>query len=450
MRTALVLLVLIGLAAGGAAYYRSYVSAEPLVSFRTATVKRGDLPATITATGTVEPEEIVDVGAQVTGMIAKLGKDPIDPNKDIDYGSKVHQGTVLAHIDDTLYQAQVDQAKANLANSQANLLQLQAHCDQTKQEWERAEKLLPTKAIADTDYDLDVANYKQAVAAVAVGAATIEQAKATLKTAQANLDYCTIKSPIEGVIIDRRVNVGQTVVSSLSASSLALLAKDLRRIQVWASVNEADIGRIKPGTPVTFTVDAFPNEVFQGKVDQIRLNAQMTQNVVTYTVVVATDNAGLKLLPYLTANLSFQVDFRHDVLLIPNAALRWKPRPAQVAPELRSRLAGSLLASKSSGKGPAGAQQAAGGAQGAQLAGTKPPRPAKDQEHNRVWVKDGDFVRPVEVQVGISDGVTTEISGDKISEGMEVVIGEIHKDTNTDDTTNPFAPTFGKGAAKAK
>jgi HlyD family secretion protein len=447
MRIALVLLVLIGLAAGGAAYYRTYVSAEPPVAFRTVAVKRGDLPSTITATGTVEPEEIVDVGAQVTGMIAKLGKDPTDPNKDIDYGSKVHAGTVLAHIDDTLYQAQVDQAKANLANAQANLLQLQAHADQTKQEWQRAEALLPTKAIADTDYDLDVANYKQATASVKVGEATIEQAKAALKTAQANLDYCTIKSPIEGVIVDRRVNVGQTVVSSLSASSLALLAKDLRRIQVWASVNEADIGKIQPGTPVTFTVDAFPNEVFQGKVDQIRLNAQMTQNVVTYTVVVATDNSSLKLLPYLTANLSFQVDFRHDVLLVPNAALRWKPRPAQVAPDVRSKVAASLTANKGGGKGPPGGQSS-GGSQHSQSPGAA--KPAKDQEHNRVWVKDGDFVRPVEAQVGISDGVTTEISGDKISEGMEVVIGEIHKDTNTDDTTNPFAPTLFKGAAKAK
>ena len=273
MRTIAVLLVLIGLAAGGAFYYRTYVSGEPPVAFRTVSVKRGDLTSTITATGTLEPEEIVDVVAQVTGMIASLGKDPTDPNKTIDWGSIVHVGTVLANIDDLLYQAQVDQAQANLMNAQANLLELQAHADQTKQEWQRAEALRPTKAIADTDYDLDVANYKQAVAAVQVGEAAIKQAQAALKTAQTNLGYCTIKSPIEGVVVDRRVNVGQTVVSSLSALSLCLLAKDLRKIQVWASVNEADIGRIQPGTPATFTVDAFPNDVFQGKTDQIRLNA---------------------------------------------------------------------------------------------------------------------------------------------------------------------------------
>jgi HlyD family secretion protein len=473
MRKIALLLVLTGLGIGGGAYLRTYISAEPLVTFRRVAVKRGDLPATITATGTVEPEEIVDVGAQVTGMIAKLGNDPNNPTKDIDYGSHVHVGTVLAHIDDTLYQASVDQAKANLANAEANLLQLQAHCDQTKQEWQRAEKLRPTQAIADTDYDLDVANYKQAVANVSVGVANIEQAKAALKTAKANLAYCTIKSPVEGVIVDRRVNVGQTVVSSLSASSLALLAKDLRRIQVWASVNEADIGRIKTGTPVTFTVDAFPNETFQGKVEQVRLNAQMTQNVVTYTAVVATDNADLKLLPYLTANLKFQVDFRHNVLLVPNAALRWKPRPGQVAPDVQQKVAGSWSAAKGDGKGrpagePSGGQKLPAAVhrpgdyvtpspnqppRAAQRphssTAEKPERAARNHEHGRVWVQDGEFVRPVAVRVGVTDGVTTEISGDKIDEGTEVVIGEVHKEANADDTTNLFTPTMSRGAAKA-
>jgi HlyD family secretion protein len=404
------------------------------------TVKQGDLLATISATGTAEPEEIVDVGAQVNGMISKLGPDPTDPNKTVDYGSKVKVGTVLAQIDDALYKAQAEQADATLANAKANLLQLQAHLDQSEQEWKRAEELRPTKAIADTDYDLDVANYKAARANVAVGDAAIKQAEAALKLARTNVGYCVIQSPVDGVIVDRRVNVGQTVVSSLSASSLFLLAKDLRRMQVWASVNEADIGRIQPGTPVTFTVDAFPNEIFRGKVDQIRLNAQMTQNVVTYTVVVATDNSNLKLLPYLTANLNFEIERRRDVLLVPNAALRWKPRPAQVAPAVRQSVMAFLSSSKGGGKG----------APTATTPGeAKSAPPAKQREdHNRVWVKDGDFVRPVEVQIGVSDGVSTEISGDNVKEGMELVIGEIHKETAADDTTNPFAPTPFKGKAK--
>ena len=198
-------------------------------------------------------------------------------------------------------------------------------------------------AIAQTDYDTDEANYLAAVANVAVGKATIEQAKAALDMAKTNLDYCTIKSPVKGVIIDRRINVGQTVVSTMSVSSLFLVAKDLTRIQVWASVNEADIGRIQVGMPVTFTCDAFPKTTFRGTVCQIRLNATMTQNVVTYTVVVVTDNSDGKLLPYLTANLQFQVDDHHGVLIVPNAALRWKPKPEQIA-------AGSHDSTGSSGK----------------------------------------------------------------------------------------------------
>ena len=171
-----------------------------------------------------------------------------------------------------------------------------------------------------------MANYKAAEANVAVGEATIQQNEAALEMAKTNLGYSTIKSPVDGVIIDRRVNIGQTVVASLNAPSLFLIAKDLRRMQVWASVNEADIGRIHPSMPVRFTVDAYPGEVFRGKVVQVRLNATMTQNVVTYTVVVTTDNSDGKLLPYLTANVNFELEQRDNVLLVPNAALRWKPR----------------------------------------------------------------------------------------------------------------------------
>src|SRR5215831_2594864 len=150
-----------------------------------------------------------------------------------------------------------------------------------------------------------------------------------------SFEYCTIISPVKGIIIDRRVNIGQTVVSSLSTPSLFLIAKDLTRIQVWVSVNEADIGNVHPGQPVTFTIDAFPNQVFHGQITNIRLNATMTQNVVTYTVAVTTDNADGKLLPYLTANVRFVTGSRHNVLVVPNAALRWQPQSNQIAPQFR-------------------------------------------------------------------------------------------------------------------
>ncbi len=242
-----------------------------------------------------------------------------------------------------------------MLRAKSDLGQLVAHRNQAEAEWNRAQKLRaisvsnvvsptgdrltalsePIKAISDSDYDLAKANYEVAKSNVDVGEATVAQAQAALSLAETNLGYTTIKSPVKGTIVDRRVNVGQTVVSSLNAPSLFLIAKDLRQIQVWASVNEADIGRLKVGMPVRFTVDAFPNDVFHGKIAQIRLNATMTQNVVTYTVVVTTENPDLKLLPYLTADVKFEVQDEKDVLLVPNAALRWQPKPEQIAPDAR-------------------------------------------------------------------------------------------------------------------
>jgi HlyD family secretion protein len=442
MKTVFFSLVVVGLLAGGAVYYTKHVAAESAVSFRTVAVKRDTLSSIISSTGTVEPEEVIDVGAQVVGIIKSLGIDPGDPakKKTIDYGSVVHKDTVLALIDDAVYKAQVAQAQATLDRSKADLGELQAHCDQAEQEWKRAKVLLPSKAIADTDYDLDVANYKAAKANVSVGVATIQQDEAALELAKTNLAYTVIKSPVEGVIVDRRVNVGQTVVSSLNAPSLFLIAKDLRRIQVWASVNEADIGQIHVGLPVRFTVDAYPGETFRGKVIQIRLNATMTQNVVTYTVVVVTDNLDGRLLPYLTANLQFEIEERTNVLVVPNMALRWKPRPQQIDPQVRKT---ALAAPKAA----PGAKQSSAPAS----VGDKPAKPSKERdEPNRVWVPAEEYVRPVEVVVGPSDGSMTEISGDGVREGMKVVIGEGHKDDEDSDTTNPFMPQLRGPSQKPK
>ena len=216
---------------------------------------------------------------------------------------------------------------------------------------EARRKLLPKQAIAETDYDTVMANYKAASANVAVGKATIRQDKAALRTAETNLGYTTIASPVRGVIIDRRVNIGQTVVASLNAPSLFLIAKDLRRMQVWASVNEADIGHIHVGMPVQFTVDAYPGQTFRGSVTQIRMNATMTQNVVTYTVVVTTDNSDGKLLPYLTANVQFEMERGRGVCWCPmprcvgsRRPRKWtrprpKPPPSRAESASRARTA---------------------------------------------------------------------------------------------------------------
>ena len=432
MKTAFVILLVVGLAGSGVAYYTTRIAAETPASFRTAAIKRGDLLSAISATGTVEPEEVVDVGAQVVGRIKNLGPDPSDPKKTVDYTSVVHEGSVLANIDDAVYAAQVEQAQASLARARADVLQLQAKLLQAEQEYQRAESLRPTKAIADTDYDLSVANFKAAKANVTVGEAVIKQSEAALRLAKTNLEYTVIRSPVEGVIVDRRVNIGQTVVASLNAPSLFLIAKNLKKMQVWASVNEADIGRIREEMPVSFTVDAYPGEKFRGTVAQIRLNATMTQNVVLYTVVVATDNSNGKLKPYLTASLQFEIDQRKDVLLVPNAALRWKPRQEHVAPDLRETLFGNS----------SGNEEDQGGQPSAKSPGDwRPARSGKERE-TRLWVKeeDGNYVRPFKVQVGATDGALTEVSGSDLAEGMEVVLGEARAAQAAETMKNPLGP----------
>ncbi len=286
---------------------------------------------------------------QVAGLINVFGKDA--DGKTIDYGSRVKKDMVLAKIDDALYAADELSAKSQLAQNQAgvtravaDLGQMQAALEKANADWDRAQNAgEATGMLSAEQYDAYKAAFETAKANVAVGQAAIDQAKGTVIQAQAaldraekNLGYCTISSPVDGVIIDRRVNIGQTVVSSLNAPSLFLIAEDLTKLVVWASVNEADIGNIHPGQPATFTVDAFPGQTFKGTVSKVRLNASMTSNVVTYTVEIITDNSSGKLLPYLTANVQFEVDRRSDVLMVPNAALRWTPTDEQIAPDARN------------------------------------------------------------------------------------------------------------------
>lgn len=405
------------------------------------------------------PEEVADVGAQVAGRIRAFGEDPRHPGKPVDFSSEVEEGTVLAKIDDSIYaadvlqaEAQVEAAKANVLRAQADLAQMQARLQQAENNWKRAQELGPSRALSATDYDSFRAEYETAKATVGVGEATVVQARksvlqaeAALKRVQTNLGYCTIRSPVKGVIIARRVNIGQTVVASLNAPSLFLIAKDLRRLQVWAAVNEADIDNIHPGQAVQFTVDACPGRVFRGEVNKIRLNASMTQNVVTYTVEVNTDNRDGRLLPYLTANMRFEVTERKDVLMVANAALRWTPLPQRIAPDAREVTEGTAAA----GTVPVGSDLLTGGRVADAGEGRGAGRADGKRKHHtesrpafargRVWCRDGEFVRPVEVNVGMSDGTVTEIQSEMLQEGSEVVIGEFEPSV-ADNTTNPFAP----------
>lgn len=469
-----ILLVLV--AASGYWYWQEHATSQ--TTFQYATVKRGRLLATVGATGTTMPQEVVDVGAQVLGPIIFIGKDPKTQSKIVDWGSLVQgpvldsdgnvvkKGTLLAQIDPALYQATVNGAKASLASAQASvaaseasvrsaqsalesaqadLLQKQATLRQATADWGRAQKLYGTSGIQQAEYDQYQAAFQVATANVAVSQATIKQqeanvntalaqvktsqanvetAKASLKTAQTNLDYTTITAPVNGIVVDRRVNVGQTVVSSLSAPSLFLIAKDLKRMEVWSTVNEVDVGKIKVGQEVDFTVDAFPGRLWHGKVvpqGQLaaRLNAVMNQNVVTYTVVVSVDNSDATLYPYLTTNLSFIVGDHKDALLVPNAALRWQPSRTQITPEDRDsyyKLRGKKRA----------------------------PTDVDAQDVGFVWVKNADgLLHYIQVRTGLSDTVSTEvlgvIAGGELPEDTQVIVGEGRSDART-GAANPFAP----------
>src|SRR2546425_12729431 len=249
VRLSLVVLGVLALAAG-AWWWRARDGHT--LTFTTTTVKRGDVAATIGATGTIEPLEVVDVGAQVAGRIRSFGTDR--EGNTVDYGSVMEEGALLAKIDESVYAADFSVAKARELSAAANLEQMNAKLDQAAAEWKRAQELFANKLVSQVDYDTGKANYEVAKANVSVANSGVAQARADLEKAQRNLDFCTINSPVSGVIIDRRVNIGQTVVASLNAPSLFLIARDLTQMQIWAAVNEADVGRVKPGTPVTFTV----------------------------------------------------------------------------------------------------------------------------------------------------------------------------------------------------
>mgnify|MGYP003292786919 CR=1 FL=1 len=385
-------------------------------SFKTVPVTQDDLVSSISASGTVEPEELVNVGAQVSGKIMSFGTD--NSGSPVDYGSKVSKGMLLAQIDDVLYaaalresKAQKLQAEAAITSAKAAIRQAQAKRNLAQINWVRAQELHKKSAMAKSEYDAAEADFISSQADCAAAEASLEQANAQLAIAEAalvkaqrNMDYCAITSPVDGIIIDRRVSIGQTVVSNMSASSIFLIAKDFKKMQVWVSVNEADIGKVKAGMPVEFTIDTFPDTVFYGKVKKIRLNATMSQNVVTYIVEVVTDNVDGKLIPYLTANVKFIRNKRENVLCIPNAALRFMPDKKLIHPDYRD----------------------------------------KKYDSRVVFVPEGKFLRPVPVKTGLSAGARVELLESELSAGDKVVfaVSEIEeKNDGNQDAKSPFMPT---------
>lgn len=427
-----VLVVLAGAGYGGWEWYRrGGDSATP--QYRTAEVKISDVVSSISATGTIVPEDTIDVGAQVNGLIATFGNGT--DGKPVDYRSEVAEGALLATIDDALYAADVATAEAQQAQAQAQMRlaeasrqQARAKLVQAEQDWARAQKLGVSDALAQADFDAIKSAFEQAIAAVGVAEAQIGQAQAqigiasaSLMRARRNLAYCKITSPVSGVIIDKRVDIGQTVVASLNAPSLFLIAKDLRKMLVLVQVNEADIGGVEVGKGVTYSVDAVPGQTFRGIVRKVRLNATMTQNVVTYTVEISTENPDLKLLPYLTANVTFVTGRREKVLTVPNAALRFTPSGVAADPQQ----GGSDRTKTRADVGGKSDRREAGGPRG------------------KVWVVEGTGEpRMVRVRTGLSDGSVTEVISEDLSEGAQVIIAQPNAAAKPGAATNPFAPTM--------
>jgi len=287
------------------------------VRYMTAPVAKGAVTRTVTATGTVNPELTIIVGAAVSGIIQQLY---------CDYNTRVKKGQVCARIDPRAYQSVVDQNKANLAVAKAQLEKDKANLTYAKLALGRAATLLPTRAVSQDAYDSAKSTYDQAVAQITFDEATVQQRQASLDAAQVNLDYTDIMSPVDGTVVSRNVTMGQTVAASFQTPTLFLIATDLARMQVDANVSESDIGGIKLGNKATFTVDAYAKRTFEGTVSQVRQSPQTVQNVVTYDIVISVSNSDLTLMPGMTAASRIVVDQRDDVIRVPNQALRYVPK----------------------------------------------------------------------------------------------------------------------------
>jgi HlyD family secretion protein len=363
-------------------------------AFRTAAVERGDVAVLVTATGTLSPLKTVQVGSQISGTIAELRAD---------FNSRVRDGQVIALIDTTFLAASVKESRAALERSRAE-------ARQAEMELQRAKVLVKKEIISQLEYDIVATAYQGALA-------TVKSGEAQLERALVNLRHASIEAPVDGVVISRNVDVGQTVAASFSAPTLFLIAHDLKQMQLEAQIDEGDIGTVKEGQHVTFTVNAYADILFEGTVSQVRLEPTTVQDVVSYTIIVAVSNPEEKLMPGMTANLSVHAEESNDVLKVPNAALRFKPPGAQTPMPPH--------------------QMPEGAGQGRKV----------------VWrlVEDGS-VEPVPVKTGLTDGSFTEVESRALTEGDVIVTGISRQDSRSGHRTqnNPFQTRFRRPQRKSR
>jgi HlyD family secretion protein len=424
------------------------------VRYLTASVDRGDIQEVVGATGVLQAVITVQVGSQVSGTISDLYAD---------FNSRVKKGQVIARLEQSAFLARLNQAQANLASARANVQRSQAAIDDAKQKYDRATELAKQDLVPPTDLESARAAYQSALAQLQASKAAVKQADAAQHQAQVDLDHTVITAPVDGVVLARNVDVGQTVAASFQAPVLFVIANDLAHMQVNASIDEADIGRVRRGQDASFTVDAFPDQSFDGHVEQVRLQPVTNQNVVTYNTIISVENPRLRLMPGMTATVSVVVSKRENALRVPAAALRFRPEgfvepragaTAQAEGTASPRIA-RLDAAPGGFRGGAGDPGGAGGRTGSgrgqwrarmlggpRAAGDAGDRPARHGRPGLVFVL-GDDGRPQEetVKTGLSDGRFVEVA-DGLSEGARVVTG-LQQDSGptaavASGTNNPF------------
>lgn len=427
MKTKSKWLILAGIAAVGGLFVEFKLKSGGQPQHFTAKVEKGEIHDVVESTGTINAVITVQVGSQVSGTIAKLN---------VDFNSRVHKGDIVALIDPALFQATLLQATADLENAKANVTAARANLEkvkaalvQTRADYDRTVGLTKDGIMSQQQLDLAKANYDSANATVNAAAANVTQAEAQVSqkeaavtTAQTNLNYTVIRSPIDGTVVARNVDVGQTVAASLQAPTIFTIAQDLTKMLVYAKTDESDVGNIQVGKPVTFKVDAFPKETFRGVVSQVRMNATTVQNVVTYDTIIEFANPDLKLFPGMTAYVTIPVATVQNVLKMPNRALRYKPpmdaetvlalyRRYGIEPGEKKQAMDAAAAAERSGPGGGGGQN-------------QPRAPRSDSAV--VWKIHADNgMEPVKVSLGITDHSYTEVTAllkGELKEGDEVII----------------------------
>ena len=398
------------LSAGG--YYTRADAVEPQIVTRDVT--RGDIIQSVSATGALETVTSVEVGSQVSGTVKSLAAD---------FNSIVHKGQVVATLDPSSFETEVEQARANLIRSQAESERLQVMAADAHSKLQRAEDLSEKKLIANVDLEAAVLATRTAEAQIRSAQAAVAQSQASLQQAQVNLSKTIITSPIDGIVVARNVDIGQTVAASMSAPTLFVIAADLAKMQLNASIDESDVGMIREGQSVSFRVGAFPSEAFSGLVRQLRLNPIVEQNVVTYTAVIDVPNAHLKLKPGMTATLEIEIAKRSGVLRLPNAALQFRPSTEALSALNKTATLNTNATADAQRTGSSAARQ--------------------------VWTgTNGTFVQ-VPVTTGLSDGTYTELLSPSLTEGAKVVtsvaLAGSQQQTRTAGTADPFSSLQGRG-----